>query len=95
LGQWGEAPYFCEAWLNRAIILQHLYSPAMWSIFMMQDILGMSDTLRRENPLEERINNPANSKHYWQYRMHISLEDLIKENEFNEELKGYVIHSGR
>ena len=95
LGQWGDAPYFCEAWVNRAIILQHLYSPAMWSIFMMQDILGMSDTLRRENPLEERINNPANSKHYWQYRMHISLEDLVKEKEFNEELKGYVEHSGR
>lgn len=95
LGQWGQAPYFCEAWINRAIILQHLYSPAMWSIFMMQDILGMSETLRRENPLEERINNPANSKHYWQYRMHISLEELIKESEFNEELKGYVIHSGR
>lgn len=95
LGQWGDAPYFCEAWINRAIILQHLYSPAMWSIFMMQDLLGMSETLRRENPQEERINNPANSKHYWQYRMHISLEDLIKESEFNEELKGYVIHSGR
>ncbi|MGZ8553626.1 MAG: 4-alpha-glucanotransferase [Chitinophagaceae bacterium] len=95
LGQWGDAPYFCESWVNRAIILQHLYSPAMWSIFMMQDILGMSDTLRRKNPHEERINNPANSKHYWQYRMHITLEDLMKEKEFNEELKGYVVHSGR
>jgi len=27
--------------------------------------------------------------------MHISLEDLIKEKEFNEELGGYVEHSGR
>ena len=61
----------------------------------MQDILGMSETLRRENPHDERINNPANPKHYWQYRMHISLEDLIKEKEFNEELKGYIAHSGR
>src|SRR5205085_11166670 len=33
LGQWGDAPYFCEAWVNRAVILQHLYSTAMWSIF--------------------------------------------------------------
>ena len=55
----------------------------------------MSETLRRENPQEERINNPANPKHYWQYRMHISLEDLIKEKEFNKELSGYVEHSGR
>ena len=61
----------------------------------MQDILGMSDTLRRENPNNERINNPANPKNYWQYRMHIPLEDLIKEKEFNEELNGYVENSGR
>lgn len=95
MGQWGEAPVYCEPWINRAIVLQHLYSPAMWSIFQMQDILGMSEKLRRENPQEERINNPANPKHYWQYRMHINLEDLIKEKEFNEELKGYVVNSGR
>jgi 4-alpha-glucanotransferase len=95
LGQWGDAPYFCESWINRAVVLQHLYSPAMWSIFQLQDILGMSDTLRRENPHEERINNPANPKNYWQYRMHISLEDLIKQKEFNDELGGYVVHSGR
>jgi 4-alpha-glucanotransferase len=95
LGQWGEAPYYCESWVNRAIVLQHLYSPAMWSIFQLQDILGMSETLRRENPHDERINNPANPKHYWQYRMHLSLEELIKQKEFNEELKGYVENSGR
>ncbi len=95
MGQWGDAPEYCEAWINRAIVLQHLYSPAMWSIFQLQDIMGMSETLRREDPHEERINNPANDKHYWQYRMHMNLEDLVKEKEFNEELKGYVIHSGR
>ncbi|MGQ0740557.1 MAG: 4-alpha-glucanotransferase [Bacteroidota bacterium] len=95
MGQWGDAPQYCEPWINRAVVLQHLYSPAMWSIFQLQDILGMSDTLRRENPQEERINDPANGKHYWRYRMHISLEDLIKEKEFNEELNGYVLHSGR
>jgi 4-alpha-glucanotransferase len=95
MGQYGDAPFFCEAWINRAIVLQHLYSPAMWSIFQLQDILGMSETLRREKPQDERINNPANPKHYWQYRMHITLEDLIKQNEFNEELRDYVVHSGR
>lgn len=95
LGQWGEAPVYCESWINRAIVLQHLYSPAMWSIFQLQDIMGMSETLRRENPHDERINNPANPKHYWQYRMHISLEELLKEKEFTGELNGYVENSGR
>jgi 4-alpha-glucanotransferase len=91
----GDAPYFCESWINRALVLQHLYSPAMWSIFQLQDILGMSDKLRRDDPHEERINQPANPKHYWKYRMHLTLEELIKEKEFNTELKDYVIHSGR
>ena len=95
LGQSGEAPQKCEPSITRAVIVQHLYSPAMWSIFQLQDILGISETLRRENPNEERINDPSNSKHYWQYRMHIHLEDLIKEKEFNEELSGYVVNSGR
>jgi 4-alpha-glucanotransferase len=95
LGQWGDAPYFCESWINRAVVLQHLYCPAMWSIFQLQDILGMSETLRRENPQEERINNPAVAKHYWQYRMHLTLEDLIKQKEFNKELSEYVENSGR
>jgi 4-alpha-glucanotransferase len=95
LGQYGEAPQYCEAWVNRAIILQHLYSPAMWSIFQLQDILGMNETLRRENPHEERINNPANPKHYWQYRMHLTLEELMKQKEFSEEIREYVRNSGR
>ena len=95
LGEWGPAPYFCESWVNRAIVLQHLYSPAMWSIFQLQDILGMSETLRRENPAEERINLPANPQYYWNYRMHLPLEQLIKEEEFNKELKDYITNSGR
>ena len=95
LGQHGGAPYFCEAWVNRAIVLQHLYCPAMWSIFQLQDILGMNEKIRRENPNDERINIPAIPKYYWRYRMHLTLEELLKQKEFSEELKGYVVHSGR
>jgi 4-alpha-glucanotransferase len=95
MAEWGPAPYFCESWVNRAIVLQHLYSPAMWSIFQLQDILGMSDTLRRENPAAERINLPANPQYYWNYRMHIPLERLVKEAAFNNEFRDYITNSGR
>ena len=61
----------------------------------MQDILGMSEKLRRQNPNDERINVPAIPKYYWRYRMHLTLEELLKQNEFNDELRGYVVHSGR
>ena len=95
LGQWGDAPYFCESWISRAVVMQHLYSPAMWAIFQLQDLMAMNDGLRRENPQDERINIPANPRHYWRYRMPVSLEQLIRENEFNHELRDYVEKSGR
>src|SRR5450432_297900 len=95
LGQWGEAPYFCDAWINRMIIQQHLNSPAMWSIFQLQDLFGIDENIRRENPNDERINVPANPVHYWKYRMHILLEDLLKEKQFNEQLRDMIKSAGR
>jgi len=95
LGQWGEAPYFCDAWINKAIVQQHLHSPAMWSIFQLQDLLGMDENIRRENPNDERINVPAIPNYYWRYRIHLFLEDLIKTKPFNEQLREMVKSSGR
>ena len=91
----GEAPQNCASWVVRAIIMQHLYSPAMWSIFQIQDLLAMSDALKPQNPKEERINIPADAHHYWGYRMHLNLEDLLKATDFNKELKDVIKNSGR
>ena len=88
-------PYFCEPWINKEIVLQHLYSPAMWSIFLLQDFLGMNGKLRSENPHDERINIPSDPNHFWHTACISSLEDLLKENEFNDEVKKYVEESGR
>jgi len=95
LGQYGEAPLICEGWINKRIILQHLYSPAMWSIFQLSDLLGMDESIRRENPDEERVNIPSDPNNYWHYRMHLNLEDLLKEDNFNNELKKNIKESGR
>lgn len=95
LGQWGDAPYYCEPNIVRSILTQHFYSPAMWSIFQVQELLGMSAELRRENPNDERINVPANPKHYWRYRMHLNLEELIANDAFNNDVKALVEASGR
>jgi 4-alpha-glucanotransferase len=91
----GPMPYFCEDWVNRAILAQHFHSPAMWAIFQLQDLLGMDAVLRRENPSEERINVPANPKHYWRYRLHLSLDELMREEGFNDALRALVRESGR
>jgi 4-alpha-glucanotransferase len=67
----------------------------MWSIFQLQDLLGGDEQLRRTDPADERINVPANPKHYWRYRMHLTLEQLQKEKNFNQDLKDYIKASGR
>ena len=95
IGQWGEAPIHCEAWINKAILLQHLYSPAMWAIFQLQDYLGVDESIRRNDPNDERINVPANPKHYWRYRMHLTLEELMNSNSFNTEWNAMIKSSGR
>ena len=95
LGQWGIAPFYCETWINKTIVLQHLYSPAMWSIFQLQDLLGINEQIRRISPIDEQINVPSNPNHYWRYRMHITLEELKNTTEFNNELAEYITSSGR
>jgi 4-alpha-glucanotransferase len=95
LGQWGNAPFYCETWINKLIISQHLYSPAMWAIFQLQDLMSSDEILRSKNPNDDRINVPANPKHYWQYRMNITIENLMKEDNFNNNLQQLIAQSGR
>ncbi len=95
LNEHGYAPYFCEPWVCKKIIEKHLQSPAMWSIFLLQDLLSINGNVRRANPAEERINDPSNADNVWNYRMHISVEDLMKQDEFNEEVRGMIIGNGR
>ncbi|HEX5024580.1 MAG TPA: 4-alpha-glucanotransferase, partial [Agriterribacter sp.] len=91
----GLAPYYCEPWVNKAIIIQHLYSPAMWSIFLLQDLMGIDGKIRKEDTSTERINVPAIPRYYWRYRMHITLERLLKEKDLNNEIRSYIHSSGR
>ncbi len=95
LGHWGGAPYFCEPWIAKDIINQHLYSPSMLAIFPIQDLVAMDGLLRQDSPEEERINVPAISQHYWKYRFHISMEQLLEEEDFNSMLRQMVDQGGR
>jgi 4-alpha-glucanotransferase len=67
----------------------------MWSVFQLQDLFAMRDELRLEDPYAERINVPGDPKHFWRFRMHIPLEELIKNDTFNTELKTYINSCGR
>ncbi len=91
----GDAPLHCETWINRAVVQQHLASPAMWSIVQLQDLLGTDETLRRKVVDAERINVPANPKNYWRYRMHLTLEALQQAEAFNDGLNKSIRAAGR
>jgi 4-alpha-glucanotransferase len=95
LNKHGDVPQFCEPWINKEIVQQHLFSPAMWCIFQLQDWMGIDGKLRRQNPNDERINVPANPKNYWRYRMHITLENLLEQTEFNQQVADAISISGR
>ncbi|GHU86591.1 4-alpha-glucanotransferase [Bacteroidia bacterium] len=90
-----ECPEHCTSDIVKTITKQHLYSPSMWAIFPLQDLLAMDDNLKGKNPFEERINDPSNPKHYWRYRLHLNIEDLLKEKVFNTMLKSMVVESER
>ncbi len=76
----------CPGWICERIICQHLASPAMWVILPLQDWMSIDESLRAADPEVERINVPSNSRHYWRYRMHCTIEELIVAEEFNERI---------
>ncbi len=95
LGHFGNAPTSCEPWVSKEMIMQHLHAPAMWAIFPIQDLVGMDEKLRLANSKAEQINVPSNPKHYWRFRFHLTMEELLKANDFNSMLNELVTLSGR
>ena len=95
LHEGGEAPFFAEPWVCEKIVESHLNSPAMLCILPLQDWLSIDGTVRRENPYKEQINEPAKNPHYWRYRMHLTLEDLLGEELYNRRVENLVTSSGR
>ena len=91
----GEAPLFCEPWVAGKIVDLHLASPSMLVILPLQDWLAEDGTLRREVPQEERINVPAIPRYYWRYRMHLTLEQLLGEQDFNTRMRTRIEANGR
>ncbi|MDR0794313.1 MAG: 4-alpha-glucanotransferase [Chitinophagaceae bacterium] len=91
----GAAPAECNASINKMIVRQHLNSPAIWCIILLQDILGISERLNWANAADEQINHPGNPQQYWRYRMHHTLEELLDDENFNNEWKNMIKIAGR
>lgn len=95
LHEGGSAPYFAEPWICEKILRMHLDSPSMLCILPLQDWLSQDSNLRREKPQDEQINEPANPHHYWRYRVHMTMDQLLNATDFNRKLREEITNSGR
>ena len=95
LGLEGNAPEKISGELCKLIIRQHLMSPSALCILTLQDWLAVNESIRYPEAADERINVPSNPRHYWQFRLHIPIEDLIGNNEFNNDISALIQECGR
>lgn len=95
LGFEGEAPEIITGELCRHIIKQHLMSPSALCILTLQDWLSIDENIRYPEAAAERINIPSNPRHYWQFRIHIPIEDLADNKEFNDNISALIQECGR
>ena len=95
MGREGTAPSECSTQICRFIVKQNLASASMWCILPLQDWLGVDPQLRHPVAADERINVPAIPRHYWRYRMHLTVEALLEAQEFNRSITELVEASGR
>ena len=91
----GAAPHPLPGWLAKDIVSRHLTSPSMLCLLSLQDWLSIDEKLRLPDQNAERINIPANPRHYWRYRMHMTIEQLMQADDFNETIKTLITQSGR
>ena len=91
----GLAPHPLPGWLAKEIVSAHLMSPSMLCLLSLQDWLSIDERLRLPDQNGERINIPANPRHYWRWRMHLSIEQLMADTDFNREVTILMKQSGR
>ncbi len=91
----GEAPKVIPGWLCEEVVARHLYSPSMLCLISWQDWMSMDERLRYPDVDFERINVPSNPRNYWHYRMHLTLEQLMKCDEQNEKIRRLIARSDR
>ena len=90
-----SCPERLSTYFQEMILRQNLWSNSMWAIFLLQDLTGINESLRRQSPEEERINIPADPNHKWRYRYPYSLEELNDHKEFMAQMRGLVEASHR
>lgn len=79
-------PEKCTADVAQWVVEDHLASPAMWTIFPIQDLLAIDEELKRPDAAAEQINDPSNPEHIWCFRLHVDIEKILEKKMFIDKL---------
>lgn len=91
----GHAPEHLTAPLAEEIVARHLYCPSMLCVMPLQDWLAMDMHLQPKNPRQERINTPSDHYNRWQYRMTVTIDELLHTEMLNRKINTMITRSKR
>lgn len=95
LGLHSNVPQDASVDICTKVIESHLKSPSMLCLLSFQDWSSICNESRANNVDSEQINDPANSKQYWRYKMHLSIEDLEHSKLFSEKIRKMISEADR
>jgi 4-alpha-glucanotransferase len=95
LGHDEPTPQEAPGWVCEEVVRRHLDSPSLLCVLSFQDWMSLDEQLRYPDAAAERINVPANPRHYWRYRMHLTLEALMRQEALNAHIRTLIDESAR
>ena len=58
---------------------------------LLQDLVALSPKYMGRPAAEETINDPNNPRHYWRYRIHYTLEDVLEDEPLISDLQALLL----
>lgn len=64
-------------------------------LLFLQDLMALKAEYSARPSKEETINDPTNPKHYWRFRLHVTIEKLLGDKELTGGIKELTVASHR
>ncbi|KAI8466522.1 MAG: cytosolic 4-alpha-glucanotransferase [Monoraphidium minutum] len=95
LGGAGLPPPECGPDISRLVVQQHCNCPSALCMLPIQDVLALVQRYCSRPARDEIINDPTKTKHYWRYRMQVTVEELRDDGELVALLQDLLLLSDR
>lgn len=95
LGLTDNIPQEADSEICTKAVELHLKSPSMLCMLSFQDWSAICEETSAKDLESEQINNPANSRQYWRYKTHLSIEELEKSEVLSKKIRKMICGSQR